>query len=106
MSNAKCNGVKNIDGRSLLNYSFHIKTEPDAQRGGMWLADQNAVYLTPDRFPVTADGLADDAAALQEAIDRAGTNNQAGVLFVPSGTYRLGTTVYVWPNSITTLSCP
>ena len=48
MSNAKCNGVKNIDGRSLLNYSFHIKTEPDAQRGGMWLADQNAVYLTPE----------------------------------------------------------
>jgi sugar lactone lactonase YvrE len=62
------------------------------------LEDPKAVYLTPDRFPVRGDGLADDSAALQQAIDRVATDSQAGVLFVPAGTYRLSKTVYVWPG--------
>jgi sugar lactone lactonase YvrE len=62
------------------------------------LEDPQAVYLTPDQFPVRGDGVADDSGALQQAIDRAAADNQAGVLFVPGGTYRLARTVYVWPG--------
>jgi sugar lactone lactonase YvrE len=62
------------------------------------LEDPKAVYLSPDRFRVQADGVADDSDALQQAIDQVAADNQGGVLFVPEGTYRLGKTVYVWPG--------
>ena len=62
------------------------------------LEDPEAIYLTPDQFPVTGDGIADDSDALQQAIDRVAARNQSGVLFVPQGIYRLSRTVYVWPG--------
>ncbi len=59
-------------------------------------SDPAAVYLTSDDFPVTGDGIANDAPALQAAIDRVAASGHAGVLFIPAGTYRLDETVYVW----------
>lgn len=53
--------------------------------------DPKAVYLTP------SDGTSDDSAALQAAIDKS-ENNREGIVFVPSGQYRLTRTVYVWPG--------
>jgi sugar lactone lactonase YvrE len=58
--------------------------------------DAKAVYLTPDKFPVHADGVADDSDALQAAIDRAAEHGE-GILFVPSGRYRITRTIYIWP---------
>ena len=58
--------------------------------------DAKAVYLTPDNFPVHADGIVDDSAALQAAIDRAAEHGE-GILFVPSGRYRITRTIYIWP---------
>jgi len=60
------------------------------------LEDAKAVYLTPDSFPVHGDGVADDSAAIQAAIDRAAERGE-GIVFVPSGRYRLTHTIYVWP---------
>ena len=34
------------------------------------LDDPQAIYLTPDKFPVHGDGGSDDTAALQAAIDK------------------------------------
>ncbi|MCX5643463.1 MAG: glycosyl hydrolase family 28-related protein [Phycisphaerae bacterium] len=62
------------------------------------LDDPAAVYLTRENFPVQGDGVADDSAAMQEAIDKVASSTGAGVLFVPKGTYRLTKTVYVWPG--------
>lgn len=62
------------------------------------LNDPKAVYLTPDNFPVRADGVNDDAPGLQQAIDRVADTTRTGIVFVPEGTYRLGATVYVWPG--------
>jgi sugar lactone lactonase YvrE len=62
----------------------------------MRLEDARAVYLTKDNFPVHGDGIADDSAALQSAIDQAGARGE-GILFVPEGRYRLTRTIYVWP---------
>ena len=60
------------------------------------LEDPNAVYLTPDSFPVHADGVTDDSPAIQAAIDRAAEHGE-GIVFVPSGRYRVTRTIYVWP---------
>ncbi|HTU33613.1 MAG TPA: glycosyl hydrolase family 28-related protein [Candidatus Acidoferrum sp.] len=62
------------------------------------LDDSQAVYLTPDRFPVHADGKADDSAAIQQAIDRVQETTGQGILFIPSGRYRLTRTLFVWPG--------
>ena len=60
------------------------------------LDDPNAVYLTPDKFPVRADGVTDDADALQQAINKTQETMHQGVVFIPEGRYRLGKTVYIW----------
>src|SRR5438046_7962355 len=60
------------------------------------LDDPKAVYLTPENFPVHADGITDDTEALQSAINKVQKTTGEGIVFVPSGRYRLTTTVYVW----------
>ena len=62
------------------------------------LDDPTAVYLTRESFPVHGDGVGDDSAALQQAIDKVASSGGGGVLFIPKGTYRLTKTVYVWPG--------
>ena len=58
--------------------------------------DAKAIYLTPDGFSVHGDGVTDDSAAMQAAIDRAAEHGE-GIVFVPSGRYRVTRTIYVWP---------
>jgi hypothetical protein len=55
--------------------------------------DQRAVDFTKEAFGAHADGTADDAEALQKAVDSV---RGAGVVLIPEGRYRLGKTVYVW----------
>ncbi len=59
------------------------------------LEDAQAVYLTPDNFPVKADGISDDTAAIQEAIYRVQEKSRYGIVFIPEGTYRISGTVYI-----------
>ena len=61
-------------------------------------SDPSAVYLTKDNFPVHADGVTDDSAALQSAIDKVEDQHGEGILFVPAGKYRITRTIYVWPS--------
>jgi hypothetical protein len=60
--------------------------------------DAKAVYLSPDNFPVKGDGIADDSAVLQQAINKVRETTNQGILFVPSGRYRLTRTIYIWPG--------
>ncbi len=60
------------------------------------LTDAKAVYLEKPTFAVRADGIGDDAPALQQAIDRVQEASPAGVVFIPEGKYRLAQTVNVW----------
>lgn len=62
------------------------------------LDDPQAVYLTRESFPVHGDGLADDTAAIQQAIDKVQETANQGIVFVPEGRYRLSNTVYIWPG--------
>ena len=58
--------------------------------------DPAAVYVTPESFAVKADGLADDTAALQAAINRVQETTRRGIVFIPSGRYRLTSALRVW----------
>jgi sugar lactone lactonase YvrE len=53
--------------------------------------DPGAVVVTPDQFPVKADGIADDTDALQQAMNR----GRGGIVLIPEGRYRLTKTLYV-----------
>src|SRR5215218_4612111 len=63
-----------------------------------------SVYLRapddPKAVTVTAagDGLADDSAAIQQALDAASNRGAGGLVFLPSGRFRLTRTIYVWPG--------
>ncbi len=58
----------------------------------------------PDPLAVTADatlglhgdGVADDTAALQAAIDRVADTSGTGVVFLPQGRYRVTHTLHLW----------
>lgn len=62
------------------------------------LDDAAAAYLTPDKFPVRGDGIADDSDAIQAAIDQVQENHGEGIVFLPSGRYRISRTIFVWPS--------
>jgi sugar lactone lactonase YvrE len=62
------------------------------------LEDARAVYLTPDKFSVKGDGVADDSEGLQQAINTVQEKTNQGILFIPAGRYRLTKTIYVWPG--------
>ncbi len=65
------------------------------------LARSTSVYLTAPDDPraVTVkgvgDGRADDSAAIQQAIDAAAAGGHGGVVFLPSGRYRISRTIFV-----------
>jgi sugar lactone lactonase YvrE len=66
--------------------------------------DAKAIYLTAEKFGAVSDGKTDASAALQAAIDAScqpgatGKSVREGIVFVPSGRYRLSRTVYIWPG--------
>ena len=62
------------------------------------LDDKAAVYLDDARFGAKGDGTTDDSEALQKAIDAVADEHHEGILFVPSGHYRITHTLFVWPS--------
>lgn len=55
------------------------------------LDDPRAVQLSG----AVGDGKADDSAAIQAAIDKAGSDREEGIVFIPQGRYRITRTIYV-----------
>jgi hypothetical protein len=62
------------------------------------LDDPKAVYLAPGLNGARGDGLADDSAAIQAAIDRIQETSGQGVVFLAEGRYRIARTIVVWPG--------
>ncbi len=62
------------------------------------LEDPAAVYLTSEHFLVHGDGIADDSAAVQSAIDEVQARKGEGIVFIPQGRYRITRTIYLWPG--------
>ncbi|WP_210356604.1 glycosyl hydrolase family 28-related protein [Sphingomonas beigongshangi] len=65
--------------------------------------ETTSVYLSAPADPraITVrgagDGRADDSAAIQQAIDAAAAGGQGGIVFLPSGRYRISRTIFVRP---------
>jgi hypothetical protein len=60
--------------------------------------DPKAIYVTRERFGAAGDGIADDTAPLQKAIDAVQEATGEGVVLLPEGRYRVTATLYVWPG--------
>ena len=58
--------------------------------------DPAAVYVTPQDFGVRGDGATDDAGGIQAAVDKAAASFGGGIVFLPSGRYRVTRTICVW----------
>lgn len=58
--------------------------------------DPHAVYLAPGSQGVKADGIADDTAAIQQAIDHVQETTGEGIVFIAEGRYRLTSTINLW----------
>lgn len=58
--------------------------------------DPQAVYATQESVGAIGDGIADDSLALQRAIDRVQETTRRGIVFIPTGRYRLTKTLRVW----------
>ena len=82
--------------RSLLFPLFVLSTftgfaQEDVSRSSVFTTmphDSQAVSFTQDHFAIHADGVGDDSAALQAAIDQVSETTSYGVVFIPEGTYR------------------
>jgi hypothetical protein len=59
------------------------------------LNDKEAVYFTPDKYAIKADGKTDVSNALQQAINDVKDKNNFGVLFIPEGKYLINKTIFV-----------
>jgi sugar lactone lactonase YvrE len=57
--------------------------------------DPAAIYFTPDRFNIRADGNMDISDALQQAIREVKTRFNYGILFIPEGKYLITHTIYI-----------
>ena len=53
------------------------------------LDDPRAVYLDAPELGAQGDGQADESGRIQAAIDKAESSAREGIVFVPSGRYRL-----------------
>ena len=58
--------------------------------------DSAAVYVSAAEFGVRGDGIGDDTAGLQRAIDRVQETTRRGIVFLPEGRYRVTSTLLVW----------
>ena len=93
--------IRRVSLVPILFFAVFVWIAPSSW-GASWythrLEDPSAVYLTPDKFPVHADGVADDSEALQQAINQVQETTEQGIVFVPQGRYRISRTIYVWPG--------
>ena len=71
--------------------------------GGAALASTSVLATTPnDPAAIVVkgkgDGRVDDSAAIQAAIDAAAAKPGGGLIFLPSGRYRISKTLFLWPG--------
>ncbi len=86
---------------AILLIPMAAQARPSATMAAARRASSTSVYFTapPEPRAVTVkgvgDGRADDGAAIQAAIDAAAVGGHGGVVFLPSGRYRISRTIFV-----------
>ena len=82
--------------RATLLAALSVAAVPAAASPSVYVTapdDARAVTVAGAR-----DGRTDDTAALQQAIDAAADKGGGGIVFVPSGRYRISRTIFIWPG--------
>lgn len=86
----------------LLTFTFTLLVAASAFASSSYytnrLNDAKAIYLDTGGFGAHGDGKADDTDALQSAINKVQETTNQGIVYIPTGRYRLTRTVYVWPG--------
>ncbi|NIJ19089.1 hypothetical protein FHS95_000758 [Sphingomonas naasensis] len=91
--------VSGVIAACLVVAALHAGSPAAAQR-----TSSASVFAVapPDPAAVTVkargDGVADDSAAIQAAIDAAAEKPGGGIVFLPSGRHRITRTLYMWPG--------
>jgi sugar lactone lactonase YvrE len=72
-------------------------------QGGVAFASVSVFATAPDDpaaivVKAKGDGRTDDGAAIQAAIDAAAAKGGGGLVFLPSGRYRISKTLFLWPG--------
>jgi sugar lactone lactonase YvrE len=70
-------------------------TEPGRSFFPLRPEDSDAVYFTPEKFNIKADGSMDVSDALQAAIREVKSRYNFGILFIPEGKYLITKTIYI-----------
>jgi len=79
-------------------------TEPGRSFFPLRPEDSNAVYFTPEKFNIKADGSMDVSDALQAAIREVKSRYNFGILFIPEGKYLITKTIYI-PTAVRLIGC-
>lgn len=61
--------------------------------------DPEAVYFTPENYPINSDGSTDVTVSLQKAVNDVKEKYNFGIVFIPEGKYMISNTIYI-PNSV------
>ncbi len=59
--------------------------------------DTEAVYFTPEKFDIRADGKTDVSDQLQAAVNKVKAEKNFGIVFLPEGRYLISKTIYIPP---------
>lgn len=81
----------------------HPEATTTVQDGSITEAKINPAFLqeilnnciTPQMYGAKGDGVTDDSQAIQDAID----DNPHSTIYFPDGNYKLGSTIYTWPDN-------
>jgi hypothetical protein len=77
---------------------------PSAAPASAQSARSVSAFLTAPNDPraitvqAAGNGVVDDSAAIQQAIDAAAAKPGGGIVFLPSGRHRITRTIYIWPS--------
>ncbi|MBT8398944.1 MAG: SMP-30/gluconolactonase/LRE family protein [Rhodothermia bacterium] len=89
-------GIVGIAISCLFVLSSSAQPQPTNGRSFYTLRPDDPSALSVEMFGAVGDGVADDAEAIQAAIDSVNEQSRFGVVLVPAGRYRIGATLYIW----------
>lgn len=80
---------------ALLPWAVPAGAQPATSVSAFVTAPQDPKAIT---VKAAGDGVVDDSAAIQQAIDAAAAKPGGGIVFLPSGRHRITRTIYIWPG--------
>jgi hypothetical protein len=81
-------------GRQVISDLSELRVTPRGSSQSVRLADHVSGFVNVRSYGAKGDGVTDDTAAIQAAIDTYTAAGAAGVVYLPAGRYRITSTIY------------